>query len=123
MVELFSKENIRVSIFVDPIESMIKHAKDTNTHRVELYTEAYAKHFHANKNGAIKDYIHAAILANELGIELNAGHDLDLHNLSFFSQSIPYLKEVSIGHALIADALYLGIHNTIQMYKRCLINQ
>ncbi|HMN32354.1 MAG: pyridoxine 5'-phosphate synthase [Chitinophagaceae bacterium] len=120
IVALFTKENIRVSIFIDPVEEMISHAKSTNTHRVELYTEEYAKQFHKNRQVAIKKYIHAANHAQSLNIELNAGHDLDLYNLAFFNLSIPFLKEVSIGHALISDSLYFGIQNTIQMYKRCL---
>lgn len=117
---LFSSKGIRVSIFIDPDTDMIMHAKEINTDRVELYTEAYAKQFFSNKESAIKSYISAAQKANELNIGLNAGHDLDQDNLKYFTQNIPALKEVSIGHALISDALYLGLENTIQMYKRCL---
>ena len=120
IIAVFKKENIRVSIFVDPNEDMIFHAKDTGTDRIELYTEAYANHFHSNKETAIKDFIVAAKKANELNIGINAGHDLDLQNLAFFAHHIPNLMEVSIGHALICDAIYLGLENTVQMYKRCL---
>ncbi|ANI88396.1 pyridoxine 5'-phosphate synthase [Arachidicoccus ginsenosidimutans] len=118
MVAVFQKENIRVSIFVDPIVEMVEAAKTTGTDRIELYTESYATNYLVDKNKAIKEYIKAAHRAQVLGLGLNAGHDLDLHNLKFFKQNIPYLDEVSIGHALIADAIYLGFENTIQMYKR-----
>lgn len=120
MVALFSSKGIRVSIFVDPVEEILLHAKETGTHRVELYTEFYAKNFLTDKEYAIKDYILAANKATEIGLEVNAGHDLDLNNLKYFAQQIPVIKEVSIGHALICDALYLGLENTIQLYKRCL---
>ena len=93
-------------------------ARDTGADRVELYTEPYAKQFPKDKEAAIAPFKKAAGLARELGLELNAGHDLDLHNLRWFSQRIPWLKEVSIGHALISDALYYGLQNTIQMYLR-----
>ncbi|MDE1192628.1 MAG: pyridoxine 5'-phosphate synthase [Arachidicoccus sp.] len=118
MVAVFQKENIRVSIFVDPIIEMVEAAKTTGTDRIELYTESYATNFLVGKKKAIEKYIKAAHRAQSLGLGLNAGHDLDLHNLKFFKQNIPYLDEVSIGHALIADAIYLGFENTIQMYKR-----
>lgn len=118
MVAIFKEAGIRVSIFVDPIVEMVQHAKDTGTDRVELYTEAYAKKYHENKEQAVASYIKAAEVARSLGIGLNAGHDLDLDNLEFFSRQIPFLDEVSIGHALISDALYLGLENTVQMYKR-----
>lgn len=120
MVQLFSAAGIRVSIFVDPVIEMINGAKEVGSHRIELYTEFYAKNFLSNQVKAIKPYIQAASRATELGIEINAGHDLDLNNVSFFVAGIPNLKELSIGHALICDALYLGLENTIQMYKRCL---
>ena len=97
---------------------MVAAAADTGTDRVELYTEAYAKNYTANRESAIREYLTASLTAEEYGIGLNAGHDLDLSNLKFFSQSIPHLLEVSIGHALIADALYYGLENTIQLYKR-----
>lgn len=121
MVSLFSKAGIRVSIFVDPDENLMAAAKDTQVNRVELYTESYAKQFHQNKEKAIESYIKTAAMATQFGIECNAGHDLDLKNLTYFKQQIPILKEVSIGHALISDALYFGMQNTIQMYKRCLV--
>ncbi len=119
-VQLFSEAGMRVSIFVDPISEMIIGAKEVGAHRIELYTEAYASTFALDPQKAREPYIRAAFKAAELGLEVNAGHDLDLHNVSFFAAGIPHLKEVSIGHALICDALYLGLENTIQMYKRCL---
>lgn len=118
IVSVFKKENIRVSIFVDPVVEMVEAAKVTGTDRIELYTESYATNYMADKNKAIEKYVSAARRAQMLGLGLNAGHDLDLHNLKFFKQQIPYLAEVSIGHALVADAIYLGLENTIQMYKR-----
>ncbi|RZL50802.1 MAG: pyridoxine 5'-phosphate synthase [Pedobacter sp.] len=118
MVTLFQNEGIRVSIFVDPIIEMVEGALATGTDRIELYTEAYASGFHQNKEAAIAPYIAAAKKANELGLGLNAGHDLDLDNLKYFAQHIPSLLEVSIGHALISDALYYGLENTIQLYLR-----
>jgi len=118
MVAVFRKENIRVSIFVDPVIEMVEAAKTTGADRIELYTESYATLYPVDKNKAIEKYVKAAHRAQALGLGLNAGHDLDLHNLRFFKQNIPYLDEVSIGHALIADAIYLGFENTIQMYKR-----
>ena len=120
IIAVFKAENIRVSIFVDPVVEMVEAAATTGTDRIELYTESYASNYHQNKEQAIAPYIKAAEKAVELGLGLNAGHDLDLHNLKYFAQNIPGLLEVSIGHALIADALYLGLENTIQMYKRCL---
>jgi pyridoxine 5-phosphate synthase len=118
MVDLFKNAGIRVSIFVDPIVEMIEGAAKTGTNRIELYTEDYAKNFHSNKEKAIAPYVTAAKKANELGLGINAGHDLDLENLHYFSQNIPNLLEVSIGHALICDALYLGLENTIQLYLK-----
>ena len=118
IIEVFKKAGIRVSIFVDPVEEMVAAAADTGTERVELYTEDYARHFHSDRNKAITDYVAAARVAINKGLGLNAGHDLDLDNLRFFATSVPQLCEVSIGHALIADALYYGLENTIQLYKR-----
>lgn len=118
IIAVFKDAGIRVSIFVDPVVEMVEAAKATGTDRVELYTEAYAKHYHEDKNAAIADYVKAAKAADAAGLGLNAGHDLDLHNLKFFAQSIQSLLEVSIGHALIADALYYGLENTIQLYRR-----
>lgn len=116
IIAVFKEKNIRVSIFVDPNPEMVEAAKTTGTDRIELYTEAYAKQFENNREKAILPYINAAHKANELGLGINAGHDLDLHNLQYFAQHIPGLLEVSIGHALICDALYLGLENTIQRY-------
>lgn len=120
IIALFKSKGIRTSIFIDPVEEMIAGAKETGTDRIELYTEAYAKNYTANKEAAIAPYKKAAELANSLGLGINAGHDLDLENLAYFHQNIPALLEVSIGHALICDALYYGLNNTVQMYKRCL---
>ena len=122
-ISVFQKAGIRVSIFVDPIEEMIIGAKETDTDRIELYTENYARELQkGNKEKAIAPYISAAKKAVELGLGINAGHDLDLHNLKYFSENIPGLLEVSIGHALICDALYFGLENAVQLYKRQLIN-
>ena len=116
MVAVFKNAGIRVSIFVDPVVEMIDGALATGTDRIELYTEAYAKDFLINKEKAIAPYLDAAVRANQLGLGLNAGHDLDLNNLKYFAQNIPHLAEVSIGHALISDALYLGLEETIKRY-------
>ncbi|HRP90100.1 MAG TPA: pyridoxine 5'-phosphate synthase [Edaphocola sp.] len=123
IISIFKKEGIRVSIFVDPVAEMVKGAKACGTDRIELYTESYAKNYFINRDEAIKDYILAAKVAAQEQLGLNAGHDLDLNNLAFFASSIPNLLEVSIGHALISDALYLGLQNTIPMYLRCLQKQ
>ncbi len=114
----FKRNNIRTSIFVDPLNPMIEGAKKTGTDRIELYTEAYAKNYIIDKKTAITPYISAAevALANDLGI--NAGHDLSLDNIEYFSKNIPGLLEVSIGHALICESLYLGLENVVQMYLR-----
>ena len=116
MVKLFKDQGIRVSIFVDPNEQMVEAAAETGTDRVELYTEGYAEAFGFNTQKAIAPYIKAAQKAQEVGLGLNAGHDLDLNNLKYFNERIPGLLEVSIGHALIADALYLGLEETISRY-------
>ncbi|MCH7403685.1 pyridoxine 5'-phosphate synthase [Belliella kenyensis] len=108
----------RVSIFIDPEEKYFEPAKTTGTDRVELYTEPYAVQFTKNKQEAVNPYVKAAELARSLGLGINAGHDLDLHNLKFLKENIPFLDEVSIGHALVCDALYYGLENTIQMYRR-----
>jgi pyridoxine 5-phosphate synthase len=118
IVGLFKSAGIRVSLFVDPVIAMVEGAAETGTDRIELYTEAYAHGFLTDREKAIAPYRTAAIRATELGLGLNAGHDLDLHNLAYFAQNIPNLDEVSIGHALICDALYLGYENTVQLYKR-----
>ncbi|TPE45227.1 pyridoxine 5'-phosphate synthase [Pontibacter mangrovi] len=109
---------IRTSIFVDPDEGMIEGAALVETDRVELYTEAYASNYHTDREKAIAPYLKAALKAQEYGLGLNAGHDLDLDNLKYLHDTLPNLKEVSIGHALICDALYLGLENTIQLYLR-----
>jgi len=122
VITIFKNAGIRVSIFVDPIESMVQAAATTGTDRIELYTEMYAKQFAiGNKEAAIAPYITAAALANQLGMGINAGHDLDRFNLPYLIQQIPNIDEVSIGHALISDALYLGLENTIQLYNRALV--
>ena len=119
IIGVFKKAGIRVSIFVDPNEKMVEAAASTGTDRIELYTEMYAKQFAAgNKEKAIEPYMSAASLAKKLELGINAGHDLDRFNLPYLIQSIPSIDEVSIGHALISDALYLGLENTIQLYKR-----
>ena len=120
-ITIFKKAGIRVSIFVDPIVEMIVAAKETGTDRIELYTESYATHYQVNKEKAIAGYITAAVKANETGLGINAGHDLDLQNLKYFARHIPGLAEVSIGHALICDALIYGMENTVQLYKRQLM--
>ena len=122
MVAMFKEAGIRVSIFVDPVIEMVEAAALTGTDRIELYTEAYAHDYFGDKEAAIRPYVAAAAAATQLGLGLNAGHDLDLHNLKYFASQIPELLEVSIGHALISDALYLGLENTIQMYLRQLSN-
>lgn len=118
-IRVFKASGIRVSIFVDPDIKMVEGAAQTGTDRIELYTEGYAKQFAlGNKQLAIGSYIEAAKKAKELGLGLNAGHDLDLTNLRFLKENIPLLDEVSIGHALVCDAIYLGFENAIQLYKR-----
>lgn len=122
IISVFKKAGIRVSIFVDPDTKMVEGAADTGTDRIELYTEGYAKQFAAgNKQSAVAPYVNASKLAKKLGLGLNAGHDLDLTNLKFLKESIPWLDEVSIGHALVCDAIYLGFENAIQLYKRQLL--
>ena len=118
IIPVFKEAGIRVSIFIDPVADLVAAAADTGTDRVELYTEDYAKNYSTDKDKAIADYIAAAKVAEEKQLGLNAGHDLDLNNLKFFASSIPSLLEVSIGHALISDAIYYGLENTIQLYKR-----
>lgn len=118
IISTFKKAGIRTSIFLDPNPKMVKHAFETGTDRIELYTEAYAKNYLSDKEKAIKPYIETALKANEYGLGINAGHDLSLENLQYFAQNIPNLLEVSIGHALISEALYLGLENTIQAYLK-----
>jgi pyridoxine 5-phosphate synthase len=120
IVKRLKETGIRVSIFLDPEPEQVEYAKQTGTDRIELYTEAYAEKYHSDKESAIKPYIKTAELAQEKGIGINAGHDLNLDNLAYFVGHVPGLMEVSIGHAFISDALYLGLNNTVQMYKeRC----
>ena len=119
IISVFKTAGIRVSIFVDPDINMIEGAAATGTDRIELYTESYSKQYAVGSMQlAVAPYITAAQKARELGLGINAGHDLDLHNLKFFKQHIPGLDEVSIGHALICDALYFGLENAVQLYKR-----
>ena len=122
MIAIFRRAGIRVSIFVDPDVDMVRGAAETGTDRIELYTESYARQFAMNrKDNAVAPYIMAAKEAQRLGLGLNAGHDLDLHNLKYFRQSIPWLDEVSIGHALICDSIYYGLENAVQLYRRQLL--
>ena len=117
-VKIFRDAGIRTSIFVNADIELVKHAADSGTDRIELYTEPYALGYALNRDKALEPFLNAAIAAREVGLGLNAGHDLNLENLSYFAKNIPGLMEVSIGHALIADALYLGLENTIQMYLK-----
>ncbi|WP_187477958.1 pyridoxine 5'-phosphate synthase [Amniculibacterium sp. G2-70] len=114
----FKNAGIRTSIFLDPNPEMVKFAAETGTDRIELYTEAYAKNYSINKEEAIKAYVETALEAEKYGLGINAGHDLSLENLKYFSDQIPNLLEVSIGHALISEALYMGLENTIQAYLK-----
>jgi pyridoxine 5-phosphate synthase len=116
VIKEFKRNNIRTSIFVDPVMAQIEGAKATGTDRIELYTEAFAHQYGLGNEMAIKPYIECAVLANTLGLGVNAGHDLSLDNIRFFKDNIPDLLEVSIGHALISESLYLGIENVINMY-------
>ena len=115
-IRQFKEKGIRVSIFVDPVPEMVRGAKECGADRVELYTEAYARDYHKDREAAIAPYIAAAEAARECGLGLNAGHDLNLDNLAYFTQRIPWTDEVSIGHALISDALYLGLEETVHRY-------
>jgi len=121
VISEFKKYGIRTSIFVDPIEQFINGAQLTGTDRIELYTESYANTFLTNKEKAILNFVKASQLAQNLNLGVNAGHDLNLENLNYFKNNIPNLLEVSIGHALISDALYLGLENTVQMYLKQLL--
>lgn len=114
----FKNAGIRTSIFLDPNPEMVKFAAETGTDRIELYTEAYAKNYSVNKEQAIKPYVETAEKASEFGLGINAGHDLSLENLKYFSDHIPNLLEVSIGHALVSEALYMGMENTVQAYLK-----
>jgi pyridoxine 5-phosphate synthase len=122
IIGVFKKAGIRVSIFVDPVVEMVEGAAETGTDRIELYTEGYAKEFGVgSRESGVAPYVTAAQKAKELGLGINGGHDLDLRNLKYFKQNIPWLDEVSIGHALICDTIYLGLENTVQLYKRQLM--
>ncbi|NQY04630.1 MAG: pyridoxine 5'-phosphate synthase [Flavobacteriaceae bacterium] len=112
----FKSNGIRTSIFVDPVLSMIEGAKETGTDRIELYTEEFAKQYEQGNSQSIQPYTDCAVLANQLGLGINAGHDLNLENIEFFKNNIPELLEVSIGHALISESIYLGIENVVNMY-------
>lgn len=118
LVKRFKDLGIRVSIFVDADERMVQGAKEVGTDRIELYTEPYATHYAQDRAAAVAPFVKAAQVANQLGLGLNAGHDLSLENLRYFQQAVPGLLEVSIGHALISDALYFGLENTIQLYLK-----
>lgn len=120
VISHFQSLGIRTSIFIDTNHDNIRSAVKTGTDRIELYTEPYTSGYPLNPESAISPFVKAAEIARDSGLDINAGHDLDLNNLKYFSLNIPWLKEVSIGHALISDALYFGLHNTIQMYKRLL---
>ncbi len=118
IISEFKEKNIRTSIFIDPNLEMIENAKLCGSDRIELYTERYAVEYNINKEKAIQQYKQAADFASKLGLGVNAGHDLNLENLEFFVKNITNLAEVSIGHALISDSIYLGLENTVRMYKR-----
>jgi pyridoxine 5-phosphate synthase len=118
VINKFKEKGIRTSIFVDTNPINIENASLTGTDRIELYTEPFANLFPVNSSKAVEPFVKAAIIARNIGLDINAGHDLNLKNLKYFHQNIPWIKEVSIGHALVSDALYLGLENSIQMYKR-----
>ncbi len=118
IIKELKKTGTRVSVFVDPSVTMVEAAAKSGADRIELYTEPYAHQYHTNRTKAVEPYIRAAHAAHTAGLGINAGHDLDLHNLRFLKQSVPHLDEVSIGHALISDALYVGLGNAIQLYLR-----
>ena len=118
VISEFKNAGIRTSIFLDPNPEMVKFAAETGTDRIELYTEAYAKNYVQNKEEAVKPYVETAKEAEKYGLGVNAGHDLSLENLKYFSEQVPNLLEVSIGHALISEALYMGLENTVQAYLK-----
>jgi pyridoxine 5-phosphate synthase len=121
VVKEFQNKGIRTSIFIGTDANMIENAKKIGTDRIELYTEPYATNYHTDRESAIEPFVKAANHANKIGLGVNAGHDLSHENLSYFNERIPFLKEVSIGHALISDALYYGLEETIKRYKECLM--
>ncbi len=118
IVSRIKESGVRVSVFADPVEKMIEGAKKTGTDRIELYTESYATGYHADRLNALAPYKTAGELAHNIGLGVNAGHDLDLDNLKYMKEQMPFIEEVSIGHALVCDALYMGLENTIQLYLR-----
>ncbi len=118
VIKEFKDAGIRTSIFLDPEPEMVKYAADTGADRIELYTEAYAKNYVINREQAVEDYVKTAEAANKTGLGVNAGHDLSLENLKYFADTVPGLLEVSIGHALISEALYMGMENTVQAYLK-----
>jgi pyridoxine 5-phosphate synthase len=118
VINKFKTAGIRTSIFVDPVIEMIEGAKETGTDRIELYTESYAANYSTNREKAINPFIVTSKVAKELGLGINAGHDLSLENLNYFAKNIPWINEVSIGHALISDALYYGLDNAVNMYLK-----
>ena len=120
VVDRLKEAGIRTSIFVNPDVEQIKAAARTGVDRVELYTKPYADHYRTDREAAVAPFVEASRAAHNAGLGVNAGHDLNLENLRFFSEKLPYLDEVSIGHALISDALYLGLRETIRQYKECL---
>lgn len=120
IIRRFKAEGIRTSIFVDPDVEMVLHAKDCGADRIELYTEPYAANYAVDRHAAIRPFVQAATEARRLGLGLNAGHDLSLENLYFYHQQIPWTDEVSIGHAIVCDALYMGLKGTIEKYLMCL---
>jgi len=120
VISRFKNEGIRTSIFIETDEQMIRAAKEIGADRIELYTESYAVEYPSDKESAIKQFVDSAKVATEVGLGINAGHDLNLENLAYFNQNIPNLLEVSIGHALVADSIYLGMSNAVKMYKNCL---
>lgn len=121
IISEFKSNGIRTSIFIDTDITNVEHAVETGTDRIEFYTGPYAEQFSENKEAAVADFTKASKLASELGLGINAGHDLNLHNLNYFKNNVSDLLEVSIGHALICDALYLGLEKTIQEYRNCLV--
>jgi len=121
VIGALKQSGARISVFVNPDEHMVEGAHNVGADRIELYTEPYASGFHADRAKAVAPYVAAATRARTLGLGINAGHDLDLHNLHYLAHTLPHLDEVSIGHALICDALYFGLENTIQLYLRQLV--
>ncbi|HOS84999.1 MAG TPA: pyridoxine 5'-phosphate synthase, partial [Bacteroidales bacterium] len=120
ITQQLQSHGIRVSIFVNPEELFIEYAAKIGCNRIELYTEPYAAQYFTNRDKAVEPYVRSSAYAHELGLEVNAGHDLNLDNLAFFKHSLPVLHEVSIGHALVCDALYMGLEKTIGAYLQCL---